>query len=291
MKLILVHGRAQEEYEQESLKNEWVNALQKGLAKSDLSLPKDLSIEFPYYGKLLVNSIQEAASVQTRIEAMRGDSNSIDESEQIEFYETFLGEIAEKAEMSPAERAELRILLSKNRGVQNWEIVHKLSTLLDRNPIIANLTLGLVTKDVFMYLYVNNIKKQINDLVAKCFDDEPCVVVGHSLGSVVSYLVLQNNPQFQVKQFITVGSPLGINGIRRKLTKVGVPACVKNGWYNAFDDRDIVALNPLNQEFFNVRPSIVNTNHVKNHTSNRHGIDGYLDDKEVALEIYKALIS
>ena len=49
---------------------------------------------------------------------------------------------------------------------------------------------------------------------------------------------------------------------------------------------DVVALNPLDSTFFNVRPEIFNFKGVKNHTDNQHGIVGYLNDPTVAKHIY-----
>jgi hypothetical protein len=289
MKLIFVHGRAQEEYEDQALKNDWVNSLKIGLAKSNLTLPGDVKIEFPYYGKLLMKLIHEAEAKDIKSEARRS-GETVDESAELAFFEEYLREVIENADLSAAEKAEMRRLLRQTRsGPLDWAPVRAVLAFLDKSTTISSLSIASITKDVFMYLHLGNIKRQINDVVAKSFDAGPCVVVGHSLGSVVSYQVLQNHPEYDVRKFITVGSPLGVNGIRSTFKQVSVPKCVKNGWYNAFDVRDIVALNPLNQEFFNVQPPIVNANHVKNPTPNRHGISGYLEDKEVASEIYRAL--
>jgi hypothetical protein len=60
-------------------------------------------------------------------------------------------------------------------------------------------------------------------------------------------------------------------------------------WNNAFDSRDIVALNPLDRANFPVQPEIRNYGDIKNHTNNRHGIDGYLDDPIVAGWVLDAL--
>jgi hypothetical protein len=40
---------------------------------------------------------------------------------------------------------------------------------------------------------------------------------------------------------------------------------------------------------FNVKPAIDNLMHVRNETSNHHGISGYLEDEIVAGRIYEAL--
>jgi hypothetical protein len=63
-----------------------------------------------------------------------------------------------------------------------------------------------------------------------------------------------------------------------------------NSWSNAFDTRDIVALYPLDPANFPVSPAITNYNKVNNHTDNRHGIDGYLDNPIVTKWVLDALM-
>jgi hypothetical protein len=123
------------------------------------------------------------------------------------------------------------------------------------------------------------------------------IVVSHSLGTVVSYNVLRREGQargWHVPLFVTLGSPLAITEIRRALRSSGparCPECV-GSWFNALDERDVVALYPLDTSCFPLdpsEPSIVNKTDVQNRTPNRHGSDGYLDDKDVARQIYDAL--
>jgi hypothetical protein len=68
-----------------------------------------------------------------------------------------------------------------------------------------------------------------------------------------------------------------------------MPACVRD-WYNAFDPRDVVALYPLDAHNFPIRPPIENKSTVDNFTDNRHGIDGYLGDADVARKIFEAIV-
>ena len=70
---------------------------------------------------------------------------------------------------------------------------------------------------------------------------------------------------------------------------IGHPACAEK-WFNAMDDRDVVALYPLDSEHFDVDPAIENKTDVDNFTENRHSIDGYLSDPVVAKRIYEALV-
>ena len=50
-----------------------------------------------------------------------------------------------------------------------------------------------------------------------------------------------------------------------------------------------MALHPLDVDHFHVDPKICNKKDVDNHTENRHGIDGYLDDQKVVTEIVQAV--
>lgn len=291
MKLILIHGRAQEGYEETALKEAWTKSLNKGLENAKLTLPEAVTIEFPYYGKLLKSLVDQANAKSMRDGGgTRGLAPRANETAEIEFFESFLGEIATNAADTKTEKAELEAIQVKTRGITNWEITQKLLAYLDKKDTLGDWTLKNFTRDVFMYLTTKSIKRQVNERVQKSFDPEPCVVVAHSLGSIVSYLVLKNNPQLHIKKFITVGSPLGLTSVRKYLElPLGMPESVKNGWFNAYDERDVVALNPLDQVNFNIKPAVDNKNDVKNHTKNRHGIEGYLEDAEVAKQIYDAL--
>jgi hypothetical protein len=92
----------------------------------------------------------------------------------------------------------------------------------------------------------------------------------------------------QIPLLVTVGSPLGIRPIRDQFRPLKYPSPV-GAWYNAYDDRDLVALYPLDRDNFPVTPEIENFAEVMNHTDNRHGIAGYLDNAEVARRIVDGL--
>ena len=77
--------------------------------------------------------------------------------------------------------------------------------------------------------------------------------------------------------------------IRQALAPIGYPDPMGD-WFNAYDERDVVALYPLSKPHFAVTPNITNKNNVRNQTENRHGIAGYLNDPEVAKRIYDAIV-
>jgi len=88
---------------------------------------------------------------------------------------------------------------------------------------------------------------------------------------------------------MTLGSPLGIRAISARLHKPLVMPAAVNGWFNGRDPRDTVALFPLDTDHFDITPKIEDYSEVDNFTDNRHSIDGYLADPQVARRIHAAL--
>jgi len=287
MKVIMIHGRDQQGHDPSALKKTWIDTFKKGLESQKLSVPSDIDFVFPFYGDLLDQLIKEAADPR----ALNGVIAKGDiVSGELSFYYDLVNELAEQAGVTNAEISEHFNANYKERGVLNWEWVQSILKVLDLSSGMGNFSVRKFTYDVFVYLTVPAIRKKINEFVLSAFDEGPCIVVGHSLGSVVAYDVLQNNSFLNVKKYVTIGSPLGVKAVRSKLTTpLVMPECIENGWYNAYDERDFVALKPLDERNFNVEPPVVNSNHVKNQTDNRHGIEGYLNDAIVAKEIYDAM--
>lgn len=102
-------------------------------------------------------------------------------------------------------------------------------------------------KQVALYLDDRELRRTILTRVLDRIGPETRVVIGHSLGSVITYEALCEKPA-QVTAFITLGSPLGIpNAIFDKLTPAphtgGLghwPGAVKQ-WSNVAARGDIVA--------------------------------------------------
>lgn len=288
-RLVFIHGRAQEHKDAVALKSTWVGALRAGLSKSKLTLPlEDGDIRFPYYGQTLFDLVSGAEDVADVI--VRGDRGTNDEQR---FQHAVLEEIR-KAKGITDEQVQAQIpLQTRERGVQNWEIVRGILKAIDEYvPEASGALIALATRDVYQYLKNPGLRDTIESGVrAAMAPGVPTVVVSHSLGTVVAYNLLRREgeqQQWQVPLLVTLGSPLAITAIKAALAPIEHPSCAKH-WFNAMDDRDVVALYPLSPEKFDVDPAIENKTNVRNHTSNRHGIDGYLDDAEVARRIHAAL--
>lgn len=286
--LVLVHGRAQQGKDPAALKVAWLEAWSRGLAESHLSIPIDESaVRFPYYGDTLAKLVEGGPAPEV---VVMGPETEPDELR-------FIGAVLEEARQAHGVTdadviAEVDAEVVE-QGWQDWRWVRGIAKALDAHlPGASGATLELVTYDVYHYLHNPGVRDEIEEGVRSAISaDVETVVVGHSLGTVVTYNLLRRegtNNGWRVPLHVTLGSPLAVTEIRESLFPLKGLACA-SAWLNASDPRDIVALYPLAPPRFEVSPAIENKTDVSNHTSNRHGIDGYLDDAVVARRIYDAL--
>jgi hypothetical protein len=298
--LVFVHGRAQQQKDSIALKAEWIEALEEGLAKSNLTLPiPEPSVRFPFYGDTLYDLVGGKSPDLAAAVVVRGENADDDEKR---FTRAIMEEIRQKTGITDAQLAEVSDQEVVNRGPLNWEWFQAFLKAVDRFvPHGSGSSIALFTQDVYQYLKNSVIRDTIDTGVSAAMTPNvESVVVAHSLGTVVAYNLLRQRGQargWKVPLFVTVGSPLAVTEIRKTIKRLATPTrcpeCVSS-WFNAIDERDVVALYPLDAGRFPLdpsNPSIVNKTDVRNKTSNRHGIAGYLDDKEVARRIYDALVA
>ncbi len=262
-RLVLVHGRSQQGFDPAILKSTWLETLRHGATKINRTLPDQLDVAFPFYGKTLDDFARQFEIPLTTDIQTKGSSVNND-------FLSFQAEVAEqmrsKAGITDSQVQDEFGATPTEKGPQNWAWVQAIIRTIDRNA-------GGVT---------------IDSIVATELDESPCVVIGHSLGSVVAYHVLRTDQRaLNVRVFVTVGSPLAIRAIRDRFRPIEFPTA--RVWYNAFDPRDVVALYPLDATNFPISPAVENYGKVLNGTDNRHGIVGYLDDVDVAKHVLDGL--
>ena len=286
-RLVLVHGRRQQRLDPTELKSNWLNALRRGAEKIGRALPDTIDVAFPYYGDALDRFIRNYNIPLTSEIPVRG--SKVDDE-----FLAFQGECAEAFRKgSGVTDAQVDLEYGANtdpKGPLNWEWVQATLRALDKyGGGISRTAVESFSRDVFLYTTRADVREEINWIVANSLTEEPTVMVGHSLGSVVGYSVLRSDRRsLRIPLYLTVGCPLGIRAIRDQFRPLQFPLPVKE-WFNAFDTRDIVALHPLDRANFPVTPEIENYAAVKNSTGNRHGIVGYLDDPQVAQRLLGAL--
>jgi hypothetical protein len=291
--LVFVHGRAQERLDSIALKKEWINAWKSGLDKAGLAMPlAESDVRFPYYGDTLEQMTEGRTADEAARIVVRGEG--LDRTEEA-FLRAWLQEVQAKAGISDAEVAAVVDPTVRERGVLNWGWVQGILQVLDTKvPGASGASVALATKDVYGYLTKQAIRDTMDAGVRSAFEASiETVVVSHSLGTVVAYNVLRRDSDahgLNVPLFVTLGSPLAVTVVKTAIRPIGYPSCAKR-WFNAMDERDVVALFALDSGHFDVDPAIENKTDVDNPTENRHGISGYLGDPEVAKRIHDAVIS
>ena len=257
MRILMVHGIAQGAFQPEDLTKTWTKTLQEGFEAARKPWPGAVEIDFPYYAKALDDFVAKA-NLPTPQDVVQKGPGQNTQFEQ--FMQQALEDMQQGGSISDQEiRTQMPSGVPQEKGIQNWGWVQAIARAIDsRFTDAASFTIEKFLRDVYLYVSNREITRQINAIVEAKLTADPTIVIGHSLGSVVAYnVVRKNKAKMNLRRFITVGSPLGIRAISSKL---GIPEnpAGQDGWYNAFDDRDIVALNPLNKTYFDADPSIVN---------------------------------
>lgn len=285
MKLIFIHGRSQQGKDPINLLKEWHDAWVIGLKAARLDFTEVVDIKLPFYGNELDRLVQESGVPLLDNVHARGEIPD----DELAFKAQVLEEIATKEEIGPTDIGKRYKGDVRERGPLNWEWVQAILRSLDETSFGAP-AIDVFTHDVWVYLRYPAVRAAIDAIVAAELKTGPCVVVGHSLGTIVGYNVLRaTGTAIRVPRYVTVGSPLGVRAIQNLLDlPLEMPVCTED-WFNAMDERDVVALRPLDGTVFPIDPPIRNKTTVNNHTDNRHGIVGYLDDSDVAREIFTAL--
>ena len=289
--LVFIHGRSQEKKSSIALKAAWIAAWKEGLDANGLHMPlAETDIHFPYYGQTLYDLVGGIAAAKAAAVVIRGTPGG--EAEQ-QFVNAVLMETAEQLGIPPEEIADASGEPAVRRGALNWSWVQGILRVIDQKVTDGSAAaIAIGTKDVYRYLYDPVIGVDIDAGVREAIKPNvPTVVVTHSLGTVVGYRLLTREGvtrKWRVPLFVTLGSPLGVGAVRQALMPVRTPECADAG-YRAMDTRDVVALYPLDTGHFNLKPAIENNTRVRNQTSSRHGIEGYLSDKEVARRVNEAV--
>ncbi|MFE1841626.1 lipase family protein [Streptomyces sviceus] len=243
-RVVAVHGIGKQTLGEETLRKEWLPALNDGLTRAGAAVrlaEPDLAMAF--YGDLF-RPPGEFLAV--------GDPpyTAADVAEGFE-QELLLAWWSAAAASDPAVVPPgADTLASTPRSVQSA------LRALSGSRFFAGIALRAMVFDlkrVHAYLTDPNLRAQALALVADQIGEDTRVVVAHSLGSVVAYEALCARPGHRVRALVTIGSPLGIENLilhrlqPRPLTLDGPARAVWPGhqglvWTNLADEGDVVAL-------------------------------------------------
>lgn len=293
MRMILIHGINQEEKSSVIIRDQWVSTLNETYAKcrdGDSPLGGLKRIDAAFYGDLLAKFA--AAGVTDEAIALGNDERS---DGLAEFGTAALEQMAARIGVTEQQiQAELGPQAIAHGAGYNKAWIKAIARAIERvSPWKGTLALRLITQ-AHAYIRNQTVHDAVNAAVAPLFeDDEPAIVVSHSLGTIVAYSLLRefadedhNRPRHS-PLLVTLGSPLGIDSVYTAFTppRTRPPDVVR--WVNAADPDDFVALRPeLTSDMY----SGVDRNIPDCHNGPKsHSIVGYLGNQDVAEEIAAAI--
>ena len=291
MRMILVHGINQQGKNAQKIHDDWLLNLNKVYASQGTNpLARLTRIEAAFYG----DKLEQLSSVRVKDEAIAlGAEEASDDFDDfaLDALEKMALRMGATREQIEAEKAQT--VVAQGAGIhKKWlkAIARVIETVSPLHGVLALRVLG----QAHAYIRNQQVHDEVNTLVRPLFeDDEPAIVVSHSLGTIVAYSLLREfakagRPR-QSPLFVTLGSPLGIDSVRKAFVKPRTKPDGVRRWVNGADPEDFVALrSELTGD--NFAPGIENYPDIHNPHENRHAISGYLSDARIAKAIAESIV-
>ncbi len=266
MKVIFIHGMNQQHHSAASIRQRWLHILQKGIRKHRHDARFSYlrrHIHIPFYGDLLshynVRNILNAGTlmpqqwpsfrfrqpVHPQLPApvprpgwrkpVISDLPQLHLNEPMDFKQKF----------------KFITTLSKNVALRDVVL------LLNYFPSLHRSLLQKFLIETYLYLDNPDFMKGVHERIARQLNGrKPCIVIAHSLGSVIAYNYLIQHPELNVQRFITLGSPLAFQVIQSHLPQPIVrPAAITGDWINFYSTDDFLTAFPLTQPPFQFQPA------------------------------------
>jgi pimeloyl-ACP methyl ester carboxylesterase len=216
--VVLAHGRAAE-FEIPAIQSQqWAEALRFALTRVESRFAPDVDLHYASFGDLWRPDVREEFPVYRTSHRVRvtvdGDPPRIAETRG-----------------GPQPGALGDISRGADTLLPDWALGRML------RPAI---------RDVFQYLEDAEFRTEANArLISTCMQYSAVVLVGFSMGSIVGYEMLRTAAEaFPVREFITVGSPIGLGPVNRPLrdlsgaAKTPFPPGVRL-WLNIWNEDDV----------------------------------------------------
>ena len=299
MKVIFIHGMNQQHHSAASIRQRWLHILQKGIRKHRHDARFSYlrrHIHIPFYGDLLshynVRNILNAGTLMPQqwpsfrfrqpvhpqlpapVPRPGWRKPVISDLPQLHLNDT----------MDFKQKFKFITTLSKNVALRDFVL------LLNYFPSLHRSLLQKFLIETYLYLDNPAFMKEVHEGIARQLNGrKPCIVIAHSLGSVIAYNYLIQHPELNVQRFITLGSPLAFQVIQSHLPQPIVrPAAIKGDWINFYSTDDFLTAFPLTQPPFQFQPAIINHG-IRTHIHRPHDITGYLLHPQVVEAILELL--
>ena len=285
-RLVLIHGINNEDNTPEEILDTWIDSIRAAAGKDSAWATRVSKASVaPYYGK----SLAEMTKTKKPKADPQGASYEPEDFEQAA--DDAIAAIA--AGVSPQEIVaaweDPTGAIEQGAGIHKKWLKAAARVIEHMSPRHGRLALR-VLKQAHVYLTRPHVAAAVDDLVRPGLDaDDQMVIVSHSLGTIVSYKLLREFARKRAPRksplYVTLGSPLGIDVVRRTFTTPRNRPADVSRWVNGADPEDFVALHKeLTTENFG--PGVnLNISDIKNGYADKHSITDYLSDKRVADEI------
>jgi hypothetical protein len=300
--LILVHGINNQDLSKDEIEERWIEAIKMGVGRSTSISWSDVSVKTAYYADVLHEAEQDWITFNSALKPMSVNSPDSDFVSKeiatlyIELQKT-LG-ISDDEVRQYLEEGELNVsFVRMGRGIHKRWLKAVAKALEKKAPGAIPGLVRAFLGQAAAYLYKPQLFEHVNSLVEEQIfrpdqDLKNTVIVAHSLGTVISYVLLRK--MFRKKPlplFLTVGSPLGIKVVKDRIGMPFVTPEVVRNWVNGSDPADFVALHPeLTKETFGPA-KLENLADLDNGTENPHDVTRYLAQPGLGKILEEALTS
>jgi hypothetical protein len=266
-----VHGIAQQASGPARQFRLWSDAFNRGLKRARCPLEKAPTLAVPFYGGLFRKGSPYLGDA--------GGEESWDDTE-VSFVADALDELT--SDMSEADLDELdrASQLLGPPAVLPPPLLRGLAAIDRRWGVGRGLLLIGVLRQVNAYLFRPEAGDEIRQIVIDQIARDTRVLVGHSLGSVIVYDLLQRGVAApHVTTLVTLGSPLPLATVRSALSAASPPSHDWDvSWFNVHDPWDVVTGG------HGMHPNAIDIK-VTNRRNDPHALIEYLGREESARAI------
>jgi hypothetical protein len=140
----------------------------------------------------------------------------------------------------------------------------------------------------FVYLNRAAAAEVVEEIVRPALTTQPCIVVGHSLGTIITFKLLRTEAAAGAPFYMTLGAPLAVGAVMNAIGPAFARPDGVSSWLNGLDQDDAVTIGrSLTGETFG--PGIDNVDDIDNGDDDPHDIRMYLRDRRIADALARAV--
>lgn len=289
MKIIFIHGMNQQQFNAAQLKQRWLDILRQGIKSAHMDdVLDDLDISMAFYGDLLkVHQLSNVLELNSMLpQAWLHLHSPINFNAQHQAHQPPVQPIPCLDSYLPQQHCSISKRLASYAYLLQDHVLKDLLMLINRFPHLHGQMIHKLLIETYMYLANPQFINEVHQRVLSYFSPhQQYVIVAHSLGSVITYNLLQQHPQLKVHRLITLGSPLSFRVIQEKIVQpITRPQALYGDWYNFYSEEDFLSSFPLSQAPFAFQPAIINQA-IHTFIRHPHEIAGYLQHPLVIQKI------